>query len=107
MIILTAAAAVTQEMPSLEDIPLDIAATAVFTGLLTHGVRMLVLRNDPAALDGKPYVLFWVSAASAILGGATAAVLQGEGVVSAVVTAATGWASMQAARRLKKGANVA
>ena len=88
------------------DVPVDVAIVAAITGVLTYAVRKFLTRKDPAALDAKPQVLFWVSAVAAVLGGGVNALLQGRSVKEGLMAAVTGWLSMQGIRRLKKGAGV-
>lgn len=90
----------------IAEVPVDVAIVAAITGVLTYAVRKWLTRKDPAALDAKPAVLFWVSAVAAVLGGGVNALLQGRSVKEGLMAAVTGWLSMQGIRRLKKGAGV-
>lgn len=87
-----------EELPAFT----DDAAVAVFAGAITAVVRKIMLRTDPTALDGKPYILLFVSAGVALVGGFTAAIAQGKGVWEALFTAGTGWATMQGIRQAGK-----
>ena len=92
---------------AVAEVPLDIAVVTALTGILTYGARKLLTRKNPAALDDKPQVLFWVSAAASIAGGGVSAVLNGHGIKEGVMVAAGSWLSMQGLRRMKKGAGIA
>ena len=85
---------------------MDTAIVASLTAALTYGARKFLTRKDATALDSKPQVLFWISAAAAVASGAITSVVQGQPLQAGLVNAATGWMAAQGLRRAKKGVGV-